>query len=140
MNTRFNETDFLEYTDLNEIEEKISLLNLEMKNFVPQLEIYEEHEWKLNDFPYIQLIDHIEKAISQMSFFLFRPNGYIKDKVWLEDEFDHPVKAFDYQDINRWLNNLDLLSKNTNYEGNLWDIRSDVIWDEESNLEWEEII
>ena len=47
MNTRFNETDFLEYTDLNEIEEKISLLNLEMKNFVPQLEIYEEHEWKL---------------------------------------------------------------------------------------------
>ncbi len=136
----YNETNYLSYQDLNTIENKIDTLNQQIRDITAELPVYEKHTWSLNDFVYIQLVDHIEKAISAMSFYFFRPNGYIPDKIWLKNEFDHPLKSFDYSDINRWINNLTLLENNLNYEGDLWNIQSNINWNETSDEEWEEFI
>lgn len=106
----YRDTDYLNYTDLNEVEERIKeqheileCVNISTPDFHPK-------NWKLNDFPYIQEIDRIERGVNDLGEYYYKPNGWQECKTWLTGkETSQIIKSFSYLDINRWINNYSLM-------------------------------
>ena len=102
----YRDTDYLNYTDLNEVEERIKeqheileCVNISTPDFHPK-------NWKLNDFPYIQEIDRIERGVNDLGEYYYKPNGWQECKTWLTGkETSQIIKSFSYLDINIWINN-----------------------------------
>lgn len=95
----YTETDYLNYTDLNNVENKIEdLYELYDMTYTPKV-------WELNEYVFVNDIKNIEEAIDTMGAYFGYPSGYIQKRNWnLEGE-----NNISYRDINRWLHNIDLL-------------------------------
>ena len=93
----YTETDYLNYTDLNNIETKIK----ELYTYYNQA--YTPKVWKINEYMFIDDVKRIENAIDKMGIYFDYPQGYIETKKW------GVYGTISYKDINRWLHNIDLL-------------------------------
>ena len=106
----YNETMYLNYYDLNNVEDLIDYVIDRLKVVSEEYLISNSHLWLPNDFPYIQEIDRIEKLIDNCGKNYYLPEGWQECKVWLTgDETEQVIKTFSYEDINRWIINLQLL-------------------------------
>lgn len=133
----YNDTQYLNYNDLNNIEEKILELNNKLKEYNPSTPEFFSKQWQLNDFPYIQEIDRIEKGIENLGEYWYKPDNWQESKIWLTgNETSQVIKSFSYLDINRWINNLNLIEKVIGDNSTIWNIQSYINWDGSSNLEW----
>ena len=95
----YDETDYLNYTDLNNVENKIEDL-YEFYNMT-----YTPKVWELNEYVIVNDIKNIEEAIDTMGAYFGYPTGYQTKRNWnLMGE-----NNISYRDINRWLYNIDLL-------------------------------
>ena len=95
----YDETDYLNYTDLNNVENKIEDL-YEFYNMT-----YTPKVWELNEYVIVNDIKNIEEAIDTMGAYFGYPTGYQAKRNWnLMGE-----NNISYRDINRWLYNIDLL-------------------------------
>ena len=151
--------DYLEYEDLNQIEEaiadlldKISTLNIDAFE-------YNGKVWELNEFVYstdiLNIINGIQKFRDEYVNFngLVDLRQYRNKKLILEQFFySHNTeiifsvsqyrnkKSIDYEEINNWINNLQIMYNNyadlINY--NIWDYNYLLNWNENSTIEWEE--
>lgn len=130
----YNENSYLNYNDLNVIENKI----YEMTNILKEYDIninFNKKNWVLNEFPYIQEIDRIEKAIDNLGKNYYYPSSFIESKIWLETGTD--LKNFSYKDINRWINNLNSIENVIEDGSTIWNSsKSEINWNEQSNEEW----
>ena len=128
-------TDYLNYEDLNYIEDLISNLTDEVKLIVPEIPDYEKKVWTLFDFPYIQEIDRIETGVANLGEYYAKDTGWQEKKKWLETGDE--IKPFYYSDYNRWLIDLEIIS-NLPDTFTMWNGVTYVEWEIESDLEWEE--
>ena len=130
----YNENSYLNYNDLNVIENKI----YEMIDILKEYDIninFNKKNWVLNEFPYIQEIDRIEKAIDNLGKNYYYPSSFIEPKIWLETGTD--LKNFSYKDINRWINNLNSIENVIEDDSTIWNSsKSEINWNEQSNEEW----
>ena len=134
MNKTFNRQQYLNYSDLNDVEIAIYNLVTELKSKT-DIGDFNNKTWVLNEFPWIEEIDRIEKAIENIGFHYFKPAGWIAMKEWLDKE---RKASFDYNDVNRWINNLNLMYKYLNDNLTIWNGVSYITWNEVSETEWEE--
>lgn len=133
----YRDTDYLNYTDLNSIEERIKELTTKLQIYNPSTPNFSLKEWYVNDFPYIQEIDRIERGINNLQKYWYKPNGWQECKIWLTGkETSQIIKSFSYLDINRWINNLNLMDKAIGDNTTIWNVQSYINWNESSNLEW----
>lgn len=95
----YTETDYLNYTDLNNVENKLEdLYEFYDMTYTPKV-------WELNEYVFVDDIKNIEEAIDTMGAYFGYPTGYQKKRNWnLMGE-----NNISYRDINRWLHNIDLL-------------------------------
>ena len=113
----FNREQYLNYEDLNEIENIIYEVTEEFKE-ITNIPTFNKKTWVLNEFPYIEEIDRIEET-----------------RKWINSE---RKAIFDYNDINRWINNVNLIYEHKNERFSIWNGVSYINWNETSELEWEE--
>lgn len=131
-----SEIDYLNYNDLNEIEAKIDQLTEEISKVVISIPTYNKKTWILNELPFIQEIDRIEKAIYNLGEYYIEPKGWQTLKKWITDDNLYPIKSFDYRDWNRWINNLSLMDTSEISNMTLWDGNSLINWNEISDINW----
>lgn len=135
----YNSEDYLNYDDLNNIENKIEILTDYLNNNnIATIPLFIKKEWFINEFPYVQKISRIEKAIDNLGENLFKPNEWITTRKWIIN-VSNSKQSFSYNDINRWIKNLDLIEKNKNNNFNIWNGQSFIYWNENSDYEWEDI-
>jgi len=130
--------EYINFENFNDIESKLAKLNQKIKEVNENLPMYNKNVWKQNDFVYIEKVDSIEKEIEKLGNFYFKPDGWINAKTWVEDYNNIPLKSFSYIDINRWINNLQLLENNYTKQITLWDGISQISWNETTAYSWEE--
>lgn len=130
----YNENMYLNFYDLNPLENSIYDLTEEIsdKTSIPT---YIKKEWKLNDFPWIEDIKRIEEGIENLGLYFYKPSGWIPTKKWL---INGNKSAFIYDDINRWINNINLIYEHKNEKFTIWNGIPYINWNEVSEFEWEE--
>lgn len=133
----YNETMYLNYNDLNSIENRILNLTNRLKQYNPSTPTFPSKEWYVNDFPYIQEIDRIERGVKALGDYWYKPDGWIENKEWLTgDETSQVIKSFSFEDINRWIVDLDLIEEVIGDNTTIWNVQSFVYWNQESDIEW----
>lgn len=130
----FNREQYLNYEDLNEIENIIYEVTEEFKQ-ITSIPTFNKKTWVLNEFPWIEEIDRIEQGIENLGEYFYKPYGWIETRTWI-NEFRKAI--FDYNDINRWINNVNLIYEHKNERFSIWNGISYINWNETSELEWEE--
>ena len=135
----YNETMYLNYSDLNTIENRIETLTNKLRQYNPSAPTFSKKTWAVNDFPYIQEIQRIETGVNNLKEYWYQPDNWIECKVWLDGtETSQVTKSFNFEDINRWIVDLDLIEEIIGDETTLWNIQSYINWNEESNQDWRE--
>ena len=108
----YRDTDYLNYNDLNKVENELKQENEKLTKLNPSTPTFSSKEWKENDFPYIQEIDRIERGVNELAKNYYEPEGWQECKTWLEgNETSQVIKSFSYKDINRWINNYNLIKE-----------------------------
>lgn len=141
-NKRYNLSDYLNYDDLNELISKIRelLLIFDSKVDLSDNSKYDITmvEYELNDFPYVEDMDKIERNIMNLSYDFFQPTGYIKNKIW-KDSINNVYKSFNYEDINRIITDMNILYDNRNDTRSIYNLQSNEEWNTGvTSLVWRE--
>ena len=133
----YNETMYLNYTDLNIIENRLLDITNRLRQIVPSAPAFSPKQWTVNEFPYIQEIDRIEKGVKALGDYWYKPDGWEECKIWLTgSETSQVIKSFSFEDINRWIKDMDLIEGSLEDQVTIWNVQSFVYWDEESDIEW----
>lgn len=97
---------------------------------------YETKKWKINELPYIQEIDRIEKGIYNLGEKYNRPKGWLPTKEWITKDNLYPIKGFNYRDWNRWVNNLNIFTTDIVVKDTIWNGASFIKWEQIGKDEW----
>lgn len=97
---------------------------------------YETKKWEINELPYIQEIDRIEKGIYNLGEKYNRPKGWLPTKEWITKDNLYPIKSFDYRDWNRWVNNLNIFITDIVVKDTIWNGASFINWEQIGKDEW----
>lgn len=130
----FTDSQYLNVDDLNKIETAIYELTVFLKNLI-EIPNFDQKTWTMLDFPYIEEIDRIEQGIENLGKYFYKPDGWIDTRTWTIND---SKAIFDYEDINRWINNLNLIYEHKNDEVTIWNGPSYISWNEATEIEWEE--
>ena len=104
INLVFNEKSSATYEDFETIDYKIIILRNRIYNLgYTEIPTYNTHMLSENSYLFYTLVNDIEEGIKNLGKYYYRPKGFIKRKTWT------PNMPFDYKDINRWINNLNLI-------------------------------
>ena len=140
-NKSYSLSDYLNYDDLNELIDKVRAL---LNTFSDKVDLSDTSkyditmvEYELNDYPYVEDIDKIERNIMNLGYDFMQPPGYIQNRVW-KDTQDNVYKSFSYQDINRMITDMNLLYEYKDDTSTKYNIDSNEYWDGASTLNWEE--
>lgn len=104
----YNEDSIMNYADFNYIENKIVSLRNRIINLGYSVEIYNSKIWVKKDFLLYTYLNNIENGIENLSKGYYKPYGWQNKKIWTKG------MSFSYKDVNRWLNNLDLIEAELN--------------------------
>ena len=106
---------------------------------------YSKHTWTQNEVLTMKNIDNIENGIKNIGYFYYQPNGWIGSREWLKtsnvDNIDTNLNTqnISYLDINRWMKNLSLINFDNINNMTIWNTNiSNIIWNTNSDVEWEE--
>lgn len=127
---------YLNYTDLNDVENKIEEITNYIKEHYVNMPSFDKKTWVINEFPFIQEISRIEDSIEAIGEWYYKPNMWLPRKIWITPDNLYPIKSFDYNDWNRWVNNLQLIENSFGEALTLWNGTSQIIWDTPSEYEW----
>ena len=133
------EMSYLNYNDLNDTENKIEEITNYIKEHYIDMPSFEKKTWVVNELPFIQEISRIENGIEAIGNWYYKPNMWLPSKVWITPDNLYPIKSFDYNDWNRWVNNLQLVESSLGELLTLWNGSSQITWNTPSEYEWEEI-
>lgn len=137
MNNLSNKTeiDYLNYDDLNNVEAVIKDYT-DQVSAVTDIPEFTEKTWVVNELPFIQEIDRIENGIFNLGEYYNRPAGWLPTKEWITEDNQYPIKAFDYRDWNRWVNNLSKFKLDIVLTDTIWNGASFINWEEKSDVDW----
>lgn len=140
-NKEYSDTDYLNYDDLNELIDKIKELLIIFQDKVDLSDTTKYDtvmvEYQLNSFPYVEDMDKIERNIMNLGYDFMQPPGYIQNKIW-KDEAGRVYKNFSYEDINRIIDDMNLLYEYRNDTRTIYNLYTHEEWNGSSSLIWEE--
>lgn len=110
----YYESDILTYEDMGEIEEYIYQTYLLLNKQMGTSYSYTRQTWYKSSALLVPKLNHIEDGIKNLGQYYYRPEGWQATKLWNTTK---PEK-FDYTDVNRWINNLNLITERLYNESN----------------------
>ncbi len=113
------------------------------ENIIPD---YEKHTWAENEVLSMQKIDNIENGIKNIGYYYYQPKGWLSNREWLGvgqlgkgDNNGMNVKNISYQDLNRWVTDLNLINFDNLNDITIWNTNiSQINWNENNDVEWED--
>lgn len=123
----FTEDSIMTYEDFNNIESKIVELNNRLTTLGYIADTYTPKTWSKTDFLLYTYLSNIEEGIKALGKGYFKPYGWQNIKQW------NKGMSFSYKDVNRWLNNLNLIEERLNNESSLL-FPSDTLYPSEDLL------
>ena len=124
----------------NDIYQYIKIYDNE--NILPD---YVKHTWETNEFLSMQKIDHIENGVKNIGEYYYKPPYWVANRSWLKTcntvDYDNNtnMQNISYQDLNRWINDLNLINFDNLNENVIWNTDVTCInWNDSSDTEWEE--
>lgn len=103
----YTSNDYLNYDLLNDIENDMNyIINNKYASILSTK--YVKKTWKKNELVYVEDVKNIEDSLEILGEGLGYPNGWIKGRKWNLNEHNN----ISYIDINRWINNIDILYSN----------------------------
>lgn len=90
-----------------------------------------------NDFLTIEQMIALEGSIMQLAYDFYQPTGYIQNKVWRNWNETDVYKSFGAVDLNRIINDMNLLWEHQQDRPTIYNFYSNENWDGETTLEWE---
>ena len=99
----FNEDSIMTYNDFNTIEQKIVTLRTQIVNLGITVESYTAKNWLSKDFLLYTYLNNIENGIQALAEGYYKPYGWRNKKTWDKG------MSFSYMDVNRWIDNLNLI-------------------------------
>ena len=111
-NKSYNATDYFNYTNYNELKNKVlQLVDIfsNISNIDNTIITHITPNKDRTNFLSVQDINYLEEIINKISFDFFRPTGYILNKKWIEDETKPTRKSINYIDVNRMIQDMNLL-------------------------------
>lgn len=131
-------SDYINHDDLNTlVSDCTELTNIYSDIFGDDSWIETMNTFTINGFPYLQWIASIENNIKYIGDNFYKPDGYIENRDWLENEINS-YQTFSYEDINRMIIDMRLLYNVREEQVTIWNGQTFVNWEIESDLEWEE--
>lgn len=106
----FFEDSIAQTTDFNAIEDKIEEVTTKLFTLGYTISSYTKETWQKGMVLYNARLNNIETGIKNIGKAYFRPYGWQNDKFWTEG------MSFSYKDMNRWINNLNLIIDRLNNE------------------------
>lgn len=111
LDMEFTEDDILDASILNTIESKI----YEVRNKIYSIGFtgipsYSNKTWAYTDYLIYSYLNNIEDGIKNIGKYYYRPYGWQDTKTWKAKE------SFSYKDVNRWINDLNLVIDRLNTE------------------------
>ena len=103
----YYESDILTYEDINGIEDYIYETYLLLNKQLGTSYNYERQIWYKNSALLVPKLNHIEEGIKLLGNYYYRPQGWQNTKIWNATK---PEK-FDYTDVNRWINDLNIITE-----------------------------
>ena len=104
----FNEDSIMEYTDFNNVENKIRTLRTRIYLLDYNIPVYNRKIWDVDDYLIYTYLNNIETGIENMGTSFMKPSGWQDTKTWASG------MSFSYKDVNRWWNNLNLIENALN--------------------------
>lgn len=123
----YNEDSIMEYTDFNTIEQKIVDLRASIISYGYNVSTYTPKTWNKKDFLLYTYLNNIEEGIKALGKGYYRPKGWQNTKTWAGG------MSFDYRDVNRWINDLNLIEEALNNESSTL-FPSDTLYPSETLL------
>lgn len=109
------------------------------------LPAYREHAWIVNEFLTMKKIDYIERGVNFLGKYYYKPNGWVQGEDWLklnslkDMSDDKNMRNISYIDLNRWVNNINLINFDNLDNMTIWNTTfTQINWNENSNEEWED--
>lgn len=78
----------------------------------PLIPTYEVKTWEVKDYLLYTYLNNIETGIKNIGKYYYRPYGWQDTKTWTGG------MSFSYRDLNRWINNLNIVIERLNNESN----------------------
>lgn len=137
--------DYGKVTDITQDDELFDYIKIyENELIIPD---YVKHEWSKNEVVSMQKIDHIENGIKNIGIYYYKPTGWQSEKEWLgtaktdsSNNYGVNITSISYQDLNRWVNNLNLIDFDKLDEMCIWNgTVSNLSWNTYSDIEWENV-
>lgn len=131
----FTQDDIMTYEDFNTVEQRILNIRTILEYNGYTIDMYVPKTWFKKDFLIYTYLNNIEEGIQALA------NGYYKPYGWREGKEWNKGMSFSYNDVNRWLIDLDLMEKEIQEhpETTIWNGQSFENWDSyDTGLEWEE--
>ena len=123
----FTEDSIMTYEDFNNIEQRIATLRNRIIALGYSVGEYTPRTWVKKDFLLYSYVNNIENGIAKLGKGYFRPYGWQKGHPWVGG------LSFSYRDVNRWVNNLNLIEERLNNESNTL-FPSDTLYPSETLL------
>lgn len=101
----YTEHDYLNVGILNDIEQKLQALYQKYSKFTSK--IYIAKTWQVGELVYVDEIANIENMIEYLGVEFEYPEGWIPSRNWNTSTSNN----ISYKDINRILNNIEVLEK-----------------------------
>lgn len=131
----YTEDSIMTYENFNNIESKIVELNNILTTLGYTVDTYTPKNWVKKDFLIYAYLNNIEEGIQALANGYYKPYGWREIKEWTKG------MSFSYNDVNRWLIDLDLMKKEIQKhpETTIWNGQSFENWNSyDTGLEWEE--
>lgn len=104
----YTEDEIITHFDFNAVENQIRRLRNQISLDGYDIPLYVRHSWVRKDFLLYTYLNNIEDGIESLRNAYYEPKGWAKKKIWTAN------MPFSYLDINRWLNNLNLMEEELN--------------------------
>ena len=108
----FTEDNIMQYSDFNEIEQRIVDIRTRIVNLGYSVDTYTPKTWDTRDYLLYTYLNNIENGIKALGKGYFKPYGWQDTKAWIGG------MSFSYRDVNRWITDLNLLEERLNNESN----------------------
>lgn len=113
INKTYTEDDIATSTDFQLIEMKLyDIRNAIYDLGYSEIPTYTVKSWSNSDYLLYTYLNNIEEGLKNCGEYYYRPYGWQNTKTWL------PKESFSYRDLNRWVNNINILIDKLDNESN----------------------
>ena len=107
---------------------------------------YEKSTWYDDEILTMQKIENLEHGIKNIGYYYYKPKNWINNIDWLKTStvndinYNLNTKNISYQDLNRWLTDLNLINFDNLDKMTIWNSNvSEIDWNKQNDTDWEEL-